>query len=205
MDLYLDSPVAPSLQIDVNHETHQRLSRAATRIAQGTHQPATELGIFDDTRSHLFKELLPYWAGFKFACTVDPATGAVIYPLTKQERMLRERLEEFMQMRKPSASDFKLPTLMGSGSSRHGRSTNTPAGGASSERAKANLNIVFSIATGIRFKDTDREVKTSAPQTNPPPVRPPSILTGANNHNNHLRSNSIHNSDRRSSNVVNVK
>jgi len=198
IDLYLDSQVAPALQLDVNHETHQKLFRSATKISLGTHQP-TDTAIFDDTRAQLFKELLPYWAGFKFACSVNPADGSITFPLTKQERMLRERLEEFMQMRKPSASDFKLPSLVGTANQL--RRANTPGGGGGgSDRTaapqKTSLNIVFSIASGIRYKD-DRESNIAKQAAANGSTRPPTVLMS------HLRSNST--SDRRNSNAVNVK
>lgn len=189
--MYLDSQVAPPLQLDVNHETHQKLLRSANKISQGTHQ-TLDFNIFDDTRNHFFKELLPYWAGFKYACSVNP-DGTTRFPLTKLERMLRERLEEFMQMRKPSASDFKLPSLLGT--STNSRRTNTPGGTEKTVSHRTNTNIVFSIATGIRYKD-DRESNIGKKSGGMFSARPPTIL-GSN-----IRSNSI--IDRRSSNVVNV-
>ena len=45
-------------------ETQQKLLKAAVRIAQGN-QSSNDIVVFDEARSILFKELLPYWSGFK--------------------------------------------------------------------------------------------------------------------------------------------
>lgn len=212
----MDSLVSPTLQIDVAHDVHQKLYRAATKITQGANQN-NELAIFDDTRGHFFKELLPYWSGFKFACTINPNDGSITFPLTKQERMLRERLEEFINMRKPSASDFKLPLLMGptatggGGGGGGGRRANTPGGG-SDKAHRPNTNIVFSIASGIRFKDDrDSHIGNHKLAVGAAPAAANTITSGSNMGSRpptvtlmtNLRSSSL--SNRRSSNTVNVK
>lgn len=174
--MYLDSQVAPNIQLDVNHEIHQKLLRSALKISQGT-QLNTDFLIFDDTRSHLFKELLPYWAGFKYACSINP-DGSLAFPLTKQEKLLRERLEEFMQMRKPSANDFKLPSLISPMIDRA-----TPAT-MEKERARTSMNIVFSIATGIKYKDDRESMKQFS-------IPPPVVLPQTRSSSNSERRNSI--------------
>jgi hypothetical protein len=181
IDLYLDSQLAPSTQIDVSHDIQQKLIRSAQKIVQGTFT-ANDLQIFDDTRAQLFKDLLPYWAGYKFNCSkLEPGAGL---PLTKQEKLLRERLEEFLQMKNPSLSDFKLPSLSPV------PPTATPTGTRSQfhqSGQKANLNICFSIAAGIKYKD-DRQTAQ--------------LISGSQIINNNGNSNSNNNSNSNPTNNV---
>lgn len=163
IEVYLDSSVPPSVQIDVNHEFQQKLLKSAFRISQGSYSPH-DLAIFDDTRANLFKDLLPYWAGFKFAFK---NTSEV--PLTKQEKYLRERLEEFLNMKNPSPSDFKLPVLTPrsaastpTGSIKQQQQQQQHGHPHTSKSHQETLNIVFSIATGIKYKDERNNINTAA-------------------------------------------
>ncbi len=150
IDYYLDSQIAPVTQIDINHDMHQKLLKAAIRITQTLHGQ-NDLLIFDEARAHLFKELLPYWAGFKF--TLNNTSDENLLPQTKQQRLLRDRLEEFLNAKPPSPNDFKLPPLSA-------RPNSTPMGHHANRGIPNNfhnnhqtLNIVFSLATGIKYKD----------------------------------------------------
>jgi hypothetical protein len=147
IDYYLDSQIAPVTQIDINHDMHQKLLKSAIRITQTLHGQ-NDLLIFDEARAHLFKELLPYWAGYKFS--LSNINDDTQLPLTKQERQLRERLDEFLNAKPPSPNDFKLPPLSPRPNSTPlGYQTNRP----SEKSSHTNLNIVFSLATGIKYKD----------------------------------------------------
>jgi hypothetical protein len=145
IDVYLDSNLPPSTQIDVNHDTHQRLLKSASRVVQSSNLGQADLAIFEDVKNQLFRELLPYWSGFKFNC--KQSNGI---PLTKQEKLLKERLDEFLNMRNPSPNDFKLPLVdrhLRRNSSFDSQSTNH------ANMHKSSMNILFSIATGIKFKE----------------------------------------------------
>lgn len=152
IDLFLEAQTnTGGGQLDVTHDLQQKLFRAATKIVQGTHAH-NDLQIFDDTRVQFLKDLTPYWAGFKYNLSKNAADGAAAggmdsaYPLTKAEKLIRERLEEFMQMKNPSVSDFKLPSL----NSPLPTGSPTPGPG-----KKQNLNICFSIASGIKYRDSN--------------------------------------------------
>ncbi len=153
IDYYLDSQIAPVSQIDINHDMHQKLLKSAIRITQTLHGQ-NDLLIFDEARAHLFKELLPYWAGFKFSLT--NTSDETLLPLTKQERQLRERLDEFLNAKPPSPNDFKLPPLSP-------RPNSTPLGYQTNRPLQSNhnnINIVFSLATGIKYKDDKHNLQS---------------------------------------------
>jgi hypothetical protein len=129
---------------------HQKLHKCTQRILQG-YSTSSDLVIFDEAKAHFFKELAPYWTGFKFR--IKEANGKLRF-MTKQEKLLRDRLEEFIAMKNQSPNDFRLPEL----SARSKSATPTKA---SSNQViptikhdkDTSLNIVFSIASGIYFKD----------------------------------------------------
>ncbi|CAF0814981.1 unnamed protein product [Brachionus calyciflorus] len=143
IDLYLDSQIPPSCQIDVSFETNQKLLKSAAKIVQGNHS-AADLAVFDEVRTNLYKDLLPYWAGFKSIHKEGISFGE-----TKQEKMLKERLDEFLIAKNPSPSDFRLPPISPQPMVLTPNLTNYRQNTSISQ----NLNIVFSIATGIKFKD----------------------------------------------------
>ena len=53
-----------SLQVDLPADVHQRTMRAAQKYASGKDVVPS---IFDEAQYEVFKELLPYWAGFNKA------------------------------------------------------------------------------------------------------------------------------------------
>jgi hypothetical protein len=75
IDIYLDSPLAPATQLDINHDMTQRLLKVAWRIVQGPYSPS-DFSVFDDVRNNFFKELLPYWCGYKFYVNAAAAAAA---------------------------------------------------------------------------------------------------------------------------------
>lgn len=58
---YVD-PLFVKLQIDIGGELHQKTLRAAQRYLAGKDVFSN---IFDEAQLSVFKELLPYWAGFR--------------------------------------------------------------------------------------------------------------------------------------------
>jgi len=144
-----------------------KLTKSIGRLLNGTNTP-NDLTALDEARVQLIKELLPYWAGYKsYAKNAENEP-----PLSKQQKKLKERLEEFLSLKNTSPDDFKLPLLSARESPKkleqrsqvlHGSSSpkkleqrSQVLHGSSSqnrfERPKLS-NIVFSIATGIRYKD----------------------------------------------------
>ncbi|XP_060552397.1 LOW QUALITY PROTEIN: uncharacterized protein LOC132713733, partial [Ruditapes philippinarum] len=61
MDCFLESFTTPTLQIDINGELQQKTVRSAQRYLSGKEVFSN---IFDEAQLSVFKELLPYWAGF---------------------------------------------------------------------------------------------------------------------------------------------
>ena len=141
---YLDSQINPGTQIDISNEVQQRLIKAVNRVMQNAHAPS-DIAMFDEVRTLLLKELLPYWAGYSNYSRNSSNES----PLSKQQKKLKERLEEFLSMKNLSPDDFKLPIISPRFTPKKASITNS-----SSKFAGNHLtNIVFSIATGIKFKD----------------------------------------------------
>ncbi len=167
IEMYLDSSIAPAIQIDVNHETQQKLLKSATRIAQGSHTN-NDLIVFDETRAQLSKELAPYWAGYKFS-NKDKFTHV---PMTKLEKQLKERLDEFLHLKNPSPSDFKLPSLSSRSQSilsnyngSHKPQTqqqDKPHTTTLPQQTPGSINIVFSISAGLKYKDERNAATTNS-------------------------------------------
>lgn len=145
---YLDSQIIPSTQIDVNHDVQQKLIRAAGRIIGGTHSPQ-DLSLFDETRVMLVKELLPYWAGFRNYCRNNQNES----PLSKRQKKLKERLEEFLSLKNTSPDDFKLPVISPRATPKKPSHNSMSSSKLFAQPPNKLSNIVFSIATGIRYKD----------------------------------------------------
>lgn len=133
LDVYLDSTIPPAIQVDLNHEMHSKLIKSLAKIMQLTHTNS-DFAPFDDARAQLFKDLLPYWCGFKL--TYKPT---VEKPLTKAEKIIKERLEEFSAVKTPLQTEFKLPPIVAKRKDVVNNAT--------------SLQIVFSLATGIKYKD----------------------------------------------------
>lgn len=146
---YLDSAIHPTVQLDCSNEIAAKLTKAYGRIVNGNHTPSDLTG-FDEARVQLVKELLPYWAGYKhYAKNAENEP-----PLSKQQKKLKERLEEFLSVKNSCPDDFKLPVLSPRESSKNrDRSQILSSSQNRLEKPSRLSNIVFSIATGIRYKD----------------------------------------------------
>ncbi|XP_069117351.1 regulator of G-protein signaling 22-like isoform X11 [Argopecten irradians] len=105
MECFLDAITSPALQIDVTQATQDKAIRAAQRYLQGKDVMAS---IFDEPQLMVFKELLPYWAGFRR--TFQPPDDPTKRPVTKHEKMLKKRLEAIENYEIPS-NEFHLPSI----------------------------------------------------------------------------------------------
>ena len=135
LDLYLDSQLPPAIQIDINHDIHQKLIKSLAKVMQNSHN-SSDMVAFDDAKAALFKDLLPYWSGFKHS--YKPSGEK---PLTKSDKIIKERLDEFMVIQDNPQVDFKLPPISAKYKDPHNTASNV------------NLHITFSLTTGIKFKD----------------------------------------------------
>lgn len=145
LEVYLDSAIPPAVQIDIQHEAHQKLIKALAKMMQNTHASSDFLA-FEEVKSALFKDLLPYWSGYKQACK-----RSEISTLTKVEKSLKERFEEFFSVRSFTPNDFKLPPL----SAKHKNANQT----------NSHSQIVFSLTNGIKYKD-EKHIPLNAQTTN---------------------------------------
>ncbi|XP_033734034.1 uncharacterized protein LOC117323122 isoform X2 [Pecten maximus] len=105
MECFLDAITSPALQIDVTAATQDKAIRAAQRYLQGKDVMAS---IFDEPQLMVFKELLPYWAGFRR--TFQPPDDPTKRPVTKHQKMLKKRLEAIENYVIPS-NEFHLPSI----------------------------------------------------------------------------------------------
>ncbi|KAJ7390591.1 hypothetical protein OS493_023980 [Desmophyllum pertusum] len=66
IECFLDSATPPWLQIDIGPELASRIIHKAQVFSSGKKVPREQKdpGLFDEAQSILFKEMLPYWAGF---------------------------------------------------------------------------------------------------------------------------------------------
>ena len=139
---------------------HQKLYKTSQKILLGNYN-LSDLGVFDESKAHFLKELVPYWAGYKVRVKEMGSLGS----MTKQDKMLRERLEEFITMKNQSPNDFRLPPLSPRSKSAtptkpHASQSLAPPTRQHEKDNNTSMNIVFSIATGIRLKD-DKQLHTA--------------------------------------------
>ncbi|KAK2187817.1 hypothetical protein NP493_153g02003 [Ridgeia piscesae] len=106
LDSYLDCAPPPTLQVDMTSDLQQKTVRAAQKFLSGKEVGPT---IFDESQFHVFKELLPYWAGF--VREYEEPEDLTIIPLTKKQLERLKRLHLFDVWKPPSAKLFSLPTL----------------------------------------------------------------------------------------------
>ncbi|XP_052766652.1 uncharacterized protein LOC128207645 isoform X4 [Mya arenaria] len=105
IECFLESYTSPTLQVDINNELHQKTLRAAQRYVQSKDVFSN---IFDEAQLAVFKELLPYWAGFRKS--FSPPEDNSKKPVTKYQKMLKKRLEQIENYVIPP-SEFRLPQI----------------------------------------------------------------------------------------------
>ncbi|ESO83511.1 hypothetical protein LOTGIDRAFT_236545 [Lottia gigantea] len=135
VDCFLESVYTPSLQVDIGSDIQQKILKSVQRYMAGKEfNPA----IFDDAQMTVFKELLPYWAGFRksFSEPEDKTKK----PMTKLEKTLKKRLDNIQNYQIPSAT-LKLPPI--------------PEG--------AVPAFSLSLAEGIKFREIDDGNMLSTP------------------------------------------
>ncbi|XP_062595147.1 regulator of G-protein signaling 22-like isoform X12 [Saccostrea cucullata] len=105
MECFLDSVTSPTLQIDISPQLQEKTIKAAQRYLAGKDVVPS---LFDEAQFAVFKELLPYWAGFKrgFQPPDDPAKR----PVTKYQKMLKKRLDGIENYEIPK-EDFSFPPI----------------------------------------------------------------------------------------------
>ncbi|KAK3576327.1 hypothetical protein CHS0354_039734 [Potamilus streckersoni] len=105
LDCFLDSITSPSIQVDLNTEVHQKTLRAAQKYLLGKEVLSN---IFDEAQLSVFKELLPYWAGFKKS--YSPPEDQNKRPITKYQKLLKKRLDTIENYVIPP-NEFYLPSI----------------------------------------------------------------------------------------------
>ncbi|KAK7103819.1 hypothetical protein V1264_018644 [Littorina saxatilis] len=105
VDCFLDSVYSPTLQIDISSEMHIKMMKASQRYLGGKEVLPS---LFDEAQYYVFKELLPYWAGFRKSQQHPESPKK--RPVTKYEKMLKKRLENIENYTIPS-KDFHLPRI----------------------------------------------------------------------------------------------
>ncbi|KAL8559659.1 hypothetical protein ACOMHN_008370 [Nucella lapillus] len=112
VDCFLGSVYFPSLQIDISSEIHTKMMKAGQRYLTGKEVVPS---LFDEAQYYVFKELLPYWAGFRKSQHYP--NDLKKRPVTKQEKLLQKRLDTMENYQIPS-KDIHLPRIPdGSGAS----------------------------------------------------------------------------------------
>lgn len=136
IECFLDSATPPWLQIDIGPELASRIIHKSQVFSTGKKVPREqkEPTLFDEAQSILFKELLPYWAGFSKQYTQPEDESKVKLPPTRQEKLLQKRYTEFLKypaVTKTIVLPLAIPTA-------HGQS-------------KSELS--FSVSDGMKWKE----------------------------------------------------
>lgn len=144
IECFLDSATPPWLQIDIGPELASRIIHKAQVFSTGKKIPREqkEPGLFDEAQSILFKEMLPYWAGFCKQYTQAEDENKVKLPPTKQEKLLQKRYAEFLKypaVTKTIILPHVVPTA-------HGQSKS---------------ELTFSVSDGMKWKET-KDLETAS-------------------------------------------
>jgi len=144
IECFLDSATPPWLQIDIGPELASRIIHKAQVFSSGKKIPREQKdpGLFEEAQSILFKEMLPYWAGFCKQYTQPADEGKVKLPPTKQEKLLQKRYAEFLKY--PAVTKaITLPLLLPSA---HGQSKS---------------ELTFSVSDGMKWKES-KDLETAS-------------------------------------------
>jgi len=106
VDCFLESAIQPSCQIDISSDMCNRIVKNAVKVMQGRE---VIQNLFDEAQFIVFKELLPYWAGFMkgYKPPEDPAKKT----LSKRQKALHKRYEEFQSAPTPKEDRVVLPVI----------------------------------------------------------------------------------------------
>ncbi|XP_046379372.2 uncharacterized protein LOC124151105 isoform X11 [Haliotis rufescens] len=104
VECFLESVTTPALQVDITPETHTKTNKTTARYLQGKESGSN---IFDEAQFQVFKELLPYWAGFMKSFAMDDKKKA---PKTKYQKLVEKRLNSIQNYQMPPTT-FTLPSI----------------------------------------------------------------------------------------------
>ncbi|XP_032242631.2 uncharacterized protein LOC116620845 isoform X2 [Nematostella vectensis] len=137
IECFLDSATPPWLQIDIGTELASRTIHKAQVFLSSKRVPKDprDPGLFDEAQSILFKELLPFWAGFckQYSTPKPDEQGGVKLPPTKHEKALHKRYQEFVKYQTVTDT-LVLPPVAPT----HGQS---------------KTEVSFSVSDGMRWKE----------------------------------------------------
>lgn len=144
IECFLDSATPPWLQIDIGPELASRIIHKAQVFSTGKKIPKEqkEPALFDEAQNILFKELLPYWAGFCKQYTQPEDETKIKLPPTRQEKLLQKRYAEFLKypaVTKTIVLPHVFPTA-------HGQS---------------KTELSFSVSDGMKWKEA-KDVETAS-------------------------------------------
>ncbi|KAL4237950.1 hypothetical protein ACF0H5_002660 [Mactra antiquata] len=105
IDCFLESITTPSVQVDISTDLQQKTLRSAQRYLAGKDVFSN---IFDEAQLSVFKELLPYWAGFRKS--YSPPEDPNKKPVTKYQKMLKKRMDIIDNYVIPP-NEFHLPSI----------------------------------------------------------------------------------------------
>ncbi|XP_071963188.1 uncharacterized protein [Antedon mediterranea] len=131
-DCFFESATgATGVQIDVSQELATKVIKMIDNFLKDRGKDPHPGNLFEECQHAVFKELLPYWAGFNRRYTGSLLENRV--PATKMERLTRERLKKFIEMDTPQ-KDFSLPAI------------------AAPQSRSGGTCISFTISDGIQWK-----------------------------------------------------
>ncbi|XP_033105030.1 uncharacterized protein LOC117107440 isoform X2 [Anneissia japonica] len=134
-DCFFDSATGSSgVQIDVSPELAAKVLRLIESFLKDRGKDPHPANLFEECQHSIFKELLPYWAGFSRRYTSTHFKDRI--PSTKVERLSRERLRKYIEMEEPQ-KEFCLPAI------------------AAPQSRSGGTCISFTISDGIQWKTFD--------------------------------------------------
>ncbi|XP_067943114.1 regulator of G-protein signaling 22-like [Watersipora subatra] len=138
VDCFLESSIQPSCQIDISAEMCSRMVKNAVKVMQGKE---TMANLFDEAQFIVFKEILPYWAGFMK--TYKPPEDPTKKTLSKRQKVVQKRYEEFVNATPPTEDRLSLPVI------KHAAVHTTKIS-----------SLTYSITDGLKVKDESEDAKS---------------------------------------------
>ncbi|XP_070578468.1 regulator of G-protein signaling 22-like isoform X5 [Ptychodera flava] len=137
IDCFLDSQASSSsVQIDIPADIAQKLIRHGESYIRDRGKDPHNPNLFDEAQYTVFKEMLPYWAGYLRQYDAKKLERAP--SMSKTQKLTKERLKAYLEMEEPSTV-FRLPSV--------------------NPNAKSGATIItFSISEGLQWKDVEGPV-----------------------------------------------
>ncbi|XP_077998144.1 uncharacterized protein LOC144451207 isoform X2 [Glandiceps talaboti] len=134
VDCFLDSQATtPSVQIDIPSDVAAKLIRYGENYIRDRGKDPHNPTLFDEAQLTVFREMLPYWAGF--VRQFDNKKLDREPSVSKTQKLTQERLKAFLDMEEPNTI-FRLPSV-------------NPTG-----KSGATI-ITFSISDGLQWKELE--------------------------------------------------